>query len=213
MNVIFRIEEEGEIRSYQIKGNATESLGVNATDEDNKVAEFITKSNLTDITNPHNPISLGGNKLLKVHLTDRGPSGKDDSISIELVDGNSNELYYSSEWSGLATEELMLTAGNLVVHSDESKGKKPTLRVSNQEFFEIKTNANPFETKGVIWLKSSNDLDPVEIVVWDINGKIIKKEVMHIDEQFMFGDKLESGIYIITVKQGGKTKSKRMIKR
>ena len=91
MNIIFRrLENDGVVHKYQIKGNAMQSLGIIISgdgDPQEDFAQFITKANLKDITAPDNPISLGGNLILKVDMTDRGEPGDEDSIAINLTDG------------------------------------------------------------------------------------------------------------------------------
>jgi hypothetical protein len=78
------------------------------------LANIASKATLTDITNPNNPIQLGGNQTLNVTLTDKGNPGSSDSIGITLWNGNT--LLFSSEWTGSKTMEDTLSGGNLVVH-------------------------------------------------------------------------------------------------
>lgn len=122
LNLIFR--RDG--RSYQIKSTAVESLGIALMTAGGSacsgppgatcfgVAEFRSKANLTDVTNPSAPISLGGNLLLRVTMTDRGEPGSADSIGFTLWDRNT--LLFSSAWNGVQTLEMPLGGGNLVVH-------------------------------------------------------------------------------------------------
>jgi PKD repeat protein len=100
-------------RLYQIKTNATQSLVV---DPINNTATFLSKGNLNDITDPNNPISLGGNLSLIVIMTDLGEPGTSDSISFTLWE--KNELWFSSNWIGAQTLEQVLARGNLVVHAE-----------------------------------------------------------------------------------------------
>jgi hypothetical protein len=78
------------------------------------VADFRSKANLSDVTNPLAPISLGGNLTLQVTMTDKGEPGSNDTIGITLWDGS--KLAFSSEWTGAKTLEKVLDGGNLVVH-------------------------------------------------------------------------------------------------
>lgn len=122
VNVIF--QKDG--RTYQIKSTAINSLGIaQKTPEGSTcsdppgptcfgIADFRSKANLTDITDPLAPISLGGNLTLQVTMTDRGEPGSDDTIGITLWDGS--KLLFSSEWNGAKTVEQNLGGGNLVVH-------------------------------------------------------------------------------------------------
>jgi hypothetical protein len=106
VNIIIR---QGD-RVYQIKSNAIQSLVVN---QDSGTATFISKANLTDITDPDNPISIAGNLSLVITVTDRGQSSTSDSIGITLWNGS--DLWYSSRWNKTKTEEEFLIGGNLVI--------------------------------------------------------------------------------------------------
>ena len=108
-------------RKYKIKSNALLSLGVdldpdgdgNASVEPH-YAEFESKANLTDVTDPLNPISLGGNLLLQMRMTDNGEPGENDTISFTLWDGG--VLLFSSNWDGAQSIEQNVARGNLQVH-------------------------------------------------------------------------------------------------
>jgi hypothetical protein len=106
-NIVFR---KGG-RTYQIKSTAIDSLGIKAN---SGAAEFRSKANLTDVTDPLAPISLGGNLTLQMTMTDKGEPGSNDTIGITLWQGNT--LLFSSEWNGAKTLEKLLSGGNLVVH-------------------------------------------------------------------------------------------------
>ena len=110
MNIIIR---QGD-RVYQIKTNAMRSLFV---DPDTNEAIFISKANLVDITDPYNPISVAGNLSLLISLTDMGDSSDPDSIGITLWERN--ELWFSSNWTGIETLEQLLAGGNLVIHGNK----------------------------------------------------------------------------------------------
>ena len=111
INTIVR-SSDGKV--YQIKGNSMTSLATNLQVATAKKATFVGKANLTDITNPLNPVAVGGGHSLKVTMTDAGEPGKNDTIGIQLTrtDGS---LLFSSKWSGTNTVEQLLGGGNLVV--------------------------------------------------------------------------------------------------
>src|SRR5574341_364776 len=96
-------------RVYQIKSNSLQSLGVNPSSCAQAgptrpcMANFISKANLRDITDPNNPIGLGGNLTLQMQMTDKGEPGLSDTISFALWDGN--KLLFSSNWDGTRTIE------------------------------------------------------------------------------------------------------------
>ena len=77
---------------------------------------FTAKANLTDITNPLAPISLGGGHSFQMKMTDRGEPGSSDTIGMALYANGSGALLFSSNWSGTNTIEQLLGGGNLLVH-------------------------------------------------------------------------------------------------
>jgi hypothetical protein len=122
VNVIFR--KDG--KTYQIKSTAINSLGIALKASDGSacsgppsstcfgVANFRSKANLADVTNPLAPVSLGGNLTLQVSMTDAGDPGSNDTIGVTLWDGS--KLLFASQWDGAQTVEQLLGGGNLVVH-------------------------------------------------------------------------------------------------
>jgi hypothetical protein len=108
-------------RSYRIKANSFDSLGAH-----DSAAEFQSKASITDVTDPSNPISLDGNLVLQMTMTDGGDAD-DDTISFTLWDlrrtGNGKQarttqyLLFSSHWTGSRTIEQSLGGGNLLVHA------------------------------------------------------------------------------------------------
>ena len=106
-------------RVYQIKGNAMTSLATqpvaNPSPATPATATFNGKANIQDITDPLNPISIDGNATLQVTMTDKGEPGTVDTIGI-TVWNKSGGLWFSSNWNGTKTVELLLGGGNVVVH-------------------------------------------------------------------------------------------------
>lgn len=212
MNIIFRRLESDGIRTYQIKGNAMQSLGVDIANEEALFAEFITKANLTDITDPNNTISLGGNLLLKAEMTDRGEPGVDDSISIHLTESNGT-LLYSSNWFGISSEEMVLSGGNIVIHSGFSSGSIESARIQSDSTFEIKSDLNPFDNSALIYIESSDKFSLVTYSVFDGNNKFLYRKQLQPYQTFTFGEELKSGVYLVIAQQGKKIEQIKMIKR
>jgi hypothetical protein len=119
--IIRRLESDGIIHVYQIKGNSMTSLGVNpdtstcpqATNPCK--ATFNGKASIQDITNPLAPVSVDGGATLQVTMTDKGEPGSSDAIGI-TVWNKSGGLWFASSWNGTQTVEQTLNGGNLVVH-------------------------------------------------------------------------------------------------
>ncbi|MFC4721385.1 T9SS type A sorting domain-containing protein [Geojedonia litorea] len=212
MNVIFRrLESDGIVHVYQIKSNAVQSLGVDVSDEDAQFATFITKSNLKDITDPLLPVSLGGNLILKVDMTDRGEPGSEDSIAFNLTDGGSGELLYSSHWTGINTNEMQLSGGNLVVHSGFSLNGRYVKAETTFEGVELKSWPNPSKEYFNLKLKTQKT-DKVQVEVFDINSRLVHKATIVPNEDYRFGEKLPGGVYLVNISQAGFVKTLRLVK-
>jgi hypothetical protein len=114
VNIIFR--KGGH--TYQIKSNSLTSLGEKPSPCSKPsttapcTANFVSKANLQDITNPTSPVSLGGNLTFQMAMTDFGSPTK-DTIGFTLYDGSA--LLFSSTWNGTRTVEQLLGGGNLSV--------------------------------------------------------------------------------------------------
>ncbi|MDH4104346.1 MAG: hypothetical protein OEV29_13360, partial [Thermoleophilia bacterium] len=126
LNFIFRRNVDGVVRTYQIKTTATDSLGIVLKTSTGGVCtgppsgacfglgDFRSKANLTDVTDPLAPVSLGGGLTVQVTMTDKGEPGSSDSIGVTLWNGST--LLFSSQWTGAQTTEKVISGGNLVVH-------------------------------------------------------------------------------------------------
>jgi hypothetical protein len=116
MNIIIRSSESCTPgytgpRVYQIKTNAMQNLTV---DSSKKTATFTSKANIQDVTDPYNPIPIGGNGTLRVTMKDNGEPGSFDKIGITFWN-NDGGLWFSSNWDGSKTSEQTLGGGNLQV--------------------------------------------------------------------------------------------------
>ncbi len=111
VNIIARASD-GHI--YQFKSNAIDSLNITSPSAGVTKATFTSKANVTDITNPLSTISLGGNKLMQVVMTDNGEPGSSDTIAITLSDSGGG-LLFSSSWNGTNSIEKLLNGGNLQI--------------------------------------------------------------------------------------------------
>jgi hypothetical protein len=109
--IVRRLEADGIVHSYQIRGNVMSSLAVQVNEG---TAVFNGKANIQDITDPLNPISIDGNAALQITMGDNGEPGSGDTIGITLWN-KSGGLWFASKWVGMNTVEQLLAGGNLVV--------------------------------------------------------------------------------------------------
>ncbi len=78
--------------------------------------------------------------------------------------------------------------------------------------FEFKTWPNPTDNYFNLELKTNNRVDKVNIYVFDITNKLIHVDKFDANQQYQFGNKLESGIYFVKLSQANNTKTIRVIK-
>ncbi|MGZ3963139.1 MAG: HYR domain-containing protein, partial [Flavisolibacter sp.] len=228
LNFIFRRTEADHIQHvYQVKSNAMQSLGVNATNLNRQTANFVSKGNITDITNPLSPISMGGNKTMYVNMIDNGEPGTRDSISFVLVDGLNDptvlsNILYSSNWTGTRTDMMNLTGGNLVVHSGFNVGSgaatTTTTRISTVPVIEAGTFTlrgypNPSNSQFNLQIQSSNRTDKIQIRVIDLSGKVIEEfNNLNGSQSLKIGAMYRPGVYIVEMIQGSQRKQLKLIK-
>jgi hypothetical protein len=95
-------------RVLAIRSSGLESVGLTT----NGRAEVRARAELLDVTDPSRPIFLGDRLTLQLAATDARPGGTGDSLAITLWDGNT--LLFSSGWTGVRTQEINLSGGNLL---------------------------------------------------------------------------------------------------
>lgn len=210
-NVIFRVLQGDGVHTYQIKGNAIQSLGVNIFDPNNKLAEFATKATLKDITDPLNPISFGGNLRLHIDMTDRGEPGGDDSISFNLTTAN-GVLLYSSDWNGIETLEMNLSGGNIVIHNGFSKST--LLGVFSEDSLMGGLMFYPNPTSDIIYMVQTDTNAYNSLGIYDLTGRLVRNIDVTNAAQKMAIDisDLASSTYIFVVKGASGQIVKRVIK-
>ncbi|MEJ8844796.1 YDG domain-containing protein, partial [Lacibacter sp. H375] len=208
VNIIFRRNVAGVIRTYQIKTNSMTSLGVGGTTV-NRKAQFLSKANLRDITDPLYPVSLGGNLDLRVDMADLGEPGNKDSIGVTLYEGGT--LLYSSNWIVSKTVPMVLTGGNIQINGANFgpairiEGPNPTdprVVLAPQEFA-VKVLGNPSLSTFRLQLQSNNMQEKFTVKVVDINGRLIEvQQNLYAGQVIELGSKYTQGTYFAEVMQG-----------
>jgi hypothetical protein len=188
-NIIFRRLVNGTWRTYQIKSNAINTLGTfNVTG--GRRADFNTKANVTDITNPLSPVSLGGGLDLTVQALESTDRAVRDRISVTVRNGS--ELVFSSSWNGSASDMRDLSGGAVRVRSSASiattttaAGRESAAAAQSAEApvsFTVNAYPNPFADKVTLSIGSEVTGD-VAITVVDGKGRTITRQVAKATEQ------------------------------
>jgi hypothetical protein len=150
-----------------VKGNAMTTLSVYAATATTKGASYTGKASLQDITDPLNPISLGGNLTLKVDMTDNGEPGNTDKLAINVWD-NAGGLFYSSNWNGTQTIQQTIAAGNIRItggNTTSTVSKNTEIGVAT---LELNVAPNPVDDQLNVALTGWNDSQEVRIIMTDL---------------------------------------------
>lgn len=128
INVVFRTGS----KIYHIKSNAINALAVSQITQGGltyNTGIMTTKANLTDITDPLNPLNTpyGGNLNLKVVVWDATSvnGGSADKITVELTASDNTTLIYSSYASGINLADV-IKGGNINVRNTSGIYVPPT---------------------------------------------------------------------------------------
>jgi hypothetical protein len=201
-NIIIRSNN----KIYQIKSTAINSLSANG-----QYGSFSTKANLTDVTNPSSPISLGGNLDLLVDMYDYSNGGQNDEVSFSLKNGAT--ILYLSYWTGTQNIRRVLNGGNIQIRNGSSASAKhvadPVVTVI--EPLKVSVSPNPTRNQFELNLQNANT-EKVTVRVMDLSGKTIMQEDFTSDQEISFGTKLPSATYFVEVSSGNQRKTVRAIK-
>ncbi|MDP2207881.1 MAG: MBG domain-containing protein, partial [Bacteroidota bacterium] len=192
---------------YQIKSNSVNSMAING-----KRANFETKANMKNITDP-NPLylySLPGNFILTIAMFDSSAQGQSDSVSI-TYQNEAGGLLFSSNWNGtrsiLQAMRKPFGGGNIrvatsVLAKDGSEEAIPTVFALQQNY------PNPFNPSTEIRFDLPKD-SYVRIAVYDIIGRevtVLVNEEMSAGYQSLvwnainqYGNKLGTGVYFYRI--------------
>jgi hypothetical protein len=205
-------------RIYQVKSNAVNTLVVSASSSSGTPAYFNTKANYSDITNPLSPIPMGGNMDLTVKMNDVSKGGQGDQVSILILNPNTSQVIYSSNWSGVQTVLQNLGGGNVSVRSTPASTTfTSTARVEQPE--EIPSVVNPFTVKVLgnpamdhFNINIQGSQEKISLRVVDVQGRIVDYRENVPQGTLRLGHSYMSGFYYLEVKQGSKFKQIKLVK-
>jgi hypothetical protein len=215
-NIIIR--SNGKI--YQVKSNAVNTLVVSASTASGTPAYFNTKANYRDITDPLNPISLGGNMDLTVKMNDVSTGGQGDQVSILIMDPTTSQVVFSSNWNGAQTILQNLGGGNVSVRSTPSNNTiTSTARESQVEEISMPAVVNPFIVK-VYGNPASNHFNmnikgsagKICLRVVDIQGRVVEYRENVPEGILQLGQSYNSGFYYLEVRQGNSIRQIKLVK-
>ena len=115
---------------------------------------------------------------------------------------------------------MLLGGGNLVVHSGFSVGSStaPTNQVTKDartepvmKPFMVKAYPNPTEHYFILNVQSASN-ENIEVKVFDVSGKQVYVTRGSANQDYRFGDKFVTGVYIVEVRQGNQSKTLKLIK-
>jgi hypothetical protein len=221
INIIFRKMVSGVWRTYQIKSNKINSMAVNQSDPNYRKAIISTKANLRDITDPANPISLGGNLNLAMDAWEHTSqnNGELDKIAVTLTGSGSQGLFFSSHWVGTGTVAQIINGGKIKVRSSGPGNKvseSPITQESETDVIsQVQIQPNPFQYQTDIRFEIF-EMQNVTLRISDSKGKLIS--VLHdgmLDagqHRFTFdGIHLPVGMYFYTLVAGGEIKTGKIV--
>ncbi|WP_375303882.1 MBG domain-containing protein, partial [Niastella sp. OAS944] len=208
-------------RIYQVKSNAVNMLAVSPPPQGSTSvpAYFNTKANYKDITDPSNPIALGGNLDLTVKMNDVSTGGQGDQVSILIMDPNTTQVIFSSNWNGAQTVLQNLGGGNVSVRSTPSNTTITSAREEKAEEIQMPVFVNPFTVKVygnpaqdhfTINIKGSEGKISLRVV--DIQGRIVETRQNVPEGTLQLGSSYRSGFYYLEVKQGNNIKQIKLVK-
>ncbi|HEU0109430.1 MAG TPA: T9SS type A sorting domain-containing protein, partial [Flavisolibacter sp.] len=206
VNIIFRKMVAGLLKTFQVKSNAMSSLGVSGN-RSLKRAEFVSKANLHDITDPQNPVSLGGSLDLVITLSDLEDPGNKDSIAVTLYAMNGS-LLYSGNWNVSKTNEKELAGGNIEIKDIAYFDRDPIRLLPTNNAATVYPNPSAGEFK----LKLSGIQGPYYLMIYDVSGKHLKTLYGTSYDPMSFGSDLIPGTYIVSIHQWNQVMHLKIIK-
>lgn len=179
-NIIFRrVDDNGILKTYQIKSNAINTLGT-ASVTGGRRADFNTKANLRDVTNPANPVIIVGSLDLTVQAFESTSGGKDQiSVTLRSVSG---ELMFSTNWMGGKSVMKDLNGGNIRVLSSTSIAsvtstslrKKLEVADAVSPSTQFYNYPNTFSDRTTIAFSVEKEQN-FALEVYDVRGALVKK--------------------------------------
>jgi hypothetical protein len=213
VNLIWRTGGDNVYQAKGILGGNNGSLSVNTTNASNKRATIIAKANITD-TRTGLPVPNTNGSTITINLRDRGEPGFTDSISIE-VRNSAGLLIFSTNWTGVRTDERMLSGGNIQIHS--TAASPSTRRASSSESkdltFDLRVLSNPTTHHFGLQFFSADKTTRMTLRIMDINGRVVEQyDQLRDGQNLIIGNEYYQGVYFAELIQGDQRKVVRLMK-
>jgi hypothetical protein len=216
---------------YQVKGivgGSNGALGVDVSNPANKKAKLTSKVNITDLATGL-PVPNGTNATMELKISDKGEPGANiDTYGITIWSTSTGgSLLYSSNWSGVLTNEVPIKGGNIQVRTATSarigidNAIDTTLTDLNNipnSPYAVKVFPNPTDNSRITVSIVGYDegTKPVNLYVYDVTGKLIytdakfclhdcRETVLNLDGRYT------SGTYLINVVIEEKTYHQKLV--
>ncbi|MCB9317030.1 MAG: T9SS type A sorting domain-containing protein [Lewinellaceae bacterium] len=177
--LVDRLESDGIVHTYRFKSNNILSVGINSSTNDGWVTG---KCSVQDVTDPGNPISLGGNRTFQVEVQDNGQPGALDSIGIAVYHQNGS-LLFSSKWSGVQTLRDTLDKGDIEVSAGAQAMNAPpqngpaglSIKADKMTVGDIHLFPNPAVDQVKLTFELDADMD-IRLEIVSTNGQILRSQ-------------------------------------
>jgi hypothetical protein len=221
VNIIYR----SGTQTIQIKGivsGTNGSLGVNASDQKTKKAVISAKANVMDAVTGL-PIPESNGSILTIKMRDKGEPGTNDSLSVEVKNGD-GLLLFSTNWAITTTNEMKIGGGNIQVNSGSiNTGTVSAARINTsiQEvditptttYFDLKASPNPTTSQFNVKLESPDSKTSMTVRVIDLSGKAIEVRTgLMAGQTLQLGANYRPGMYFIELTQGDQRRIVKVVK-
>jgi hypothetical protein len=211
--------------TYVIQSNAIASLVVQQLSSSaggGAVGDFSAKANLYEQMPDLSLVQYEGGAILQMQ-TFQNCGIQELAITFFRKAGG---IWFSSNWVNTKTERKPVSQGSVISVAGGNVNCAQTMPViTNTRSSEImveqhtvivlsaKAYPNPTTSQFNVKLESSNTIDPISIIVYGVNGKVVEqKQKLTAGQTIQLGALYRPGIYILDVIQGTQHKQLKLVK-
>ena len=155
-----------------------------------------------------------------ISAIDEDSKDKIDKFRIKIWDMANEDVVYDNQNGAEDNSDptTEIGGGAIVVHA----GKGNNVKISDSKIEPMEEEGisglnvvywpNPTDGYFNLELKTNNRVDKVNIYVFDLNRRLVHVDKFDVNQQYQFGDRLQSGIYFVKLSQANSTKTIRVVK-